>query len=134
MNQADQIREHARAQYVLPARRRGDKQLSISVRAVIRALGLNGRTPAVCNALKTGKFLEKNGLKVVETIGPKSGQSTTVVYTYEFVDEKPPLPEGKDDAWARLRGAFKDIFAELGGGEAYLRAERSNFYPPEKSE
>lgn len=32
-----------------------------------------------------------------------------------------------EDSWNRLRGILKDVFAELGGGEAYLRAERSNF-------
>jgi len=32
-----------------------------------------------------------------------------------------------DDSWARLRGALKDVFATFGGGEAYLRAERSGF-------
>jgi hypothetical protein len=31
------------------------------------------------------------------------------------------------DSWNRLRGILKDVLAELGGGEAYLRAERSNF-------
>jgi len=34
------------------------------------------------------------------------------------------------EAWTRLRGLLKEVFAELGGGEAYLRAERSNFYNP----
>jgi hypothetical protein len=34
----------------------------------------------------------------------------------------------RDDAWARLRGSMKDVFDELGGGAAYLRAERSQFY------
>lgn len=37
-------------------------------------------------------------------------------------------PAEKEDAWRKLRGTWKDIFAELGGGEAYLRGERSNFY------
>ena len=32
-----------------------------------------------------------------------------------------------EDPWNRLRGILKDVFAELGGGEAYLRAERNNF-------
>jgi hypothetical protein len=32
-----------------------------------------------------------------------------------------------EDSWNRMRGILKDVFAELGGGEAYLRAERSNF-------
>jgi hypothetical protein len=34
----------------------------------------------------------------------------------------------KEDPWTRLRGALKDVFAELGGGEQYLRAEREHFY------
>jgi len=34
-----------------------------------------------------------------------------------------------EDSWSRLRGILKDVFAELGGGEAYLRAERSNVQP-----
>jgi len=133
MRSADSIRLYGKEKYAVPARKRGDKGFSIRVGDVVRALGLVGRVPAVCSALKTGKFLKDNNLRIVETAAPKSGQSTTVVYTYEFVYEKPPLPGGKEDAWARLRGAFKDIFAELGGGEAYLRAERSNFYPPENS-
>jgi hypothetical protein len=36
--------------------------------------------------------------------------------------DKEPL-----DSWNRLRGMMKDVFAEFGGGEAYLRAERGNF-------
>jgi len=133
MSKADKIRLHGKKRYVMSARNRGDRRFSIQVGDVVRELGLIDRVPAVCSALKTGKFLKENGLQIVETIGPASGQSTTVVYTYEFVDEKPSFPDGKEDAWARLRGAFKDIFAELGGGEAYLRAERSSFYAPEKS-
>jgi hypothetical protein len=35
--------------------------------------------------------------------------------------------EEPEDSWNRLRGILKDVFAEFGGGEAYLRAERSNF-------
>jgi len=31
-----------------------------------------------------------------------------------------------EDSWNRLRGILTGVFAELGGGEAYLRAERSN--------
>jgi hypothetical protein len=33
-----------------------------------------------------------------------------------------------------LRGALKGVFAELGGGEAYLRDERKNFYPTKEDE
>ena len=33
----------------------------------------------------------------------------------------------RQEAWLRLRGCMKDIFAELAGGEAYLRQEREEF-------
>jgi hypothetical protein len=127
MSNADKIRLHGRKRYVLSARNRGDKRFSIRVGDVVRELGLMDRVPAVCSALKTNEFLKDNDLQLVETVGPKSGQSTTVVYTYEFVGTK-PSPSKEEDPWLRLRGAYKDIFVELGGGEAYLRAERSNFY------
>lgn len=127
MSNADRIRLHGRERYVLPAKSRGDRRFSIRVGDVVRALSLIGRVPAVCSALKTGQFLEENGLQLVHTVAPQSGQSTTVTYTYEFMDSN-LSPAGKGDVLKRLRGALKDIFTELGGGEAYLRAERGSFY------
>jgi len=35
--------------------------------------------------------------------------------------------EEPEDSWNRFRGILKDIFAEFGGREAYLRAERRDF-------
>jgi hypothetical protein len=35
--------------------------------------------------------------------------------------------EAPKDSWKRLRGILKDVLAEYGGGDAYLRAERSEF-------
>ena len=129
MRDADQIRRHARERYVLPAQQRKQKRFSINAGNVVRELKMAGRTPAVCSALKTRRFLQSNDLRLVGASGPKSGQSTTVTYTYEFVDSQKAGDEGKDrqDAWNRLRGALKDVFAEYGGGEAYLRAERASF-------
>lgn len=131
MANADQIRVHAREKYVLPARQRKQKRFSINAGDVVRELRLTGRAPAVCSALKTRQFLERNDLRLVGASGPKSGQSTTVTYTYEFVEGGRSSPE-HDDSWKKLRGTLKDVFAELGGGEAYLRAERSTFYSPEE--
>ncbi|MGH9528572.1 MAG: hypothetical protein ACRD2S_01490 [Terriglobales bacterium] len=45
------------------------------------------------------------------------------------VNEAKTLPP--NDPLLQLRGMLKDIFAELGGGEAYLCGERDNFYEPE---
>lgn len=131
MANADKIRLHAREKYVLPARERKQKRFSINAGNVVRELRLAGRAPAVCSALKTRRFLEWNDLRLVDTSGPKSGQSTTVTYTYEFVEGDRSSPD-HDDSWEKLRGTFKDVFADLGGGEAYLRAERSKFYSTEE--
>jgi hypothetical protein len=35
--------------------------------------------------------------------------------------------DARQQAWLRLRGALKDVYAEYGGGEAYLRKERQEF-------
>ncbi len=128
MTNADKIRLYGQEKYVLLARQQKLNRFSIRVGDIVRDLKLIGRAPSVCSALKTNEFLGKNDLRLVETAGPKSGQSTTVVYTYEFKNSN-DSPPPTEDSWTRLRGALKDVFSELGGGESYLRAERSNFYP-----
>jgi len=128
----------SRERYVIPARARKEDRFSIRVGDVIRDLKLSGHVLAgcspVCSALKTREFLQENSLRLVDKSGPPSGQSTTVTYTYEFVAEekKDDKVGDRQDAWNRLRGALKDVFAELGGGENYLRNERANFYGPGK--
>lgn len=126
---AESIRHHAIREYVSPARQRRDKTFSINVGRVHRELGLNNLVPSVCSALSSKKFLTGARLDLVAKTGPPSGRSTSVTYTYKFVDAQPSDPQ---DAWNRLRGALKDVFAELGGGENYLRNERANFYGPGK--
>ena len=127
---ADDIREYSAKAFVVPARQRGQERFSIRVGDVVRELRLYRSIPAVCSALKTKEFRRANGLRLVDETGPKSGLSTTTVYTYEFVDPERPA-DPNVDAWSRLRGALKEVFAELGGGEAYLQAERSKFYAAE---
>jgi hypothetical protein len=124
---ADNIRTHSREKYVVPARMRQLEKFSIRAGDVVRELKLLGRVPAVCSALKSRAFLEQNCLRIVDRTGPISGQSTTVTYTYEFVDG-PDSPQANSDPWTELRGTLKSVFAGLGGGEAYLRGERENFY------
>ena len=128
---ADDIREYGAKAFVVPARQRGQERFSIRVGDVVRELRLYRSIPAVCSALKTKEFRRANGLRLVDETGPKSGLSTTTVFTYEFVDTERP-EEASVDAWSRLRGALKEVFAELGGGEAYLQAERSKFYAAEE--
>src|SRR6202521_1476035 len=132
MKLSDTIRAHGREKYVLPAREKRVSRFSIRAGDVVHELGIGGgRAPAVGSALKTHQFLRDNELRLIEATGPKSGQSTTVIYTYEFANSSASAKS--EDAWSKLRGTLKDVFAELGGGEAYLRAERSNFYGHEGS-
>jgi hypothetical protein len=56
-----------------------------------------------------------------------------VVYDLKtfMADENEPRDKNqvaRREAWLSLRGILKDVYAEYGGGEAYLRQERENFY------
>jgi hypothetical protein len=128
---SDAIRHHAYEKYVSAARNRSDKTVSINVGEVHRALALNNRVPLVCAALGSKKFLTEHGLRIISKTGPPSGQSTTVTFTYEIMDcDQKKSADVQLEAWLKLRGIGKDIFASYGGGEAYLRQERANFYGP----
>ncbi len=130
---SDAVRRHAYEKYIASARRRREKTVAINVGEVHRALALSNRVPLVCAALGSKKFLTEHGLRIVSKTGPPSGQSTTVTFTYEIVGKKQDdVQLARQEAWNRLRGSMKDIFAELGGGENYLRNERANFYAPGK--
>lgn len=123
---------------MLPAGQKREKRFSIRAGDVVHDMKINGYAPAVCSALKTREFLRSNNLRLVDRTGPESGLSTTVTYTYEFIDtpdlSSSPGRPSRDEAWKRLRGLLKDVFSELGGGEAYLRAERSSFNKPRERE
>jgi hypothetical protein len=128
---SDAIRRHAYEKYVLQARRRKEKIISINVGEVHREMGLSNRVPSVCAALGSKKFLNEHGLRIVSKTGPPSGQSTTVTFLYEIVHSKPEK-QSADEMWESLRGIGKDTYASFGGGEEYLRQERASFYAPGK--
>jgi hypothetical protein len=134
---SDHVREQARRN-VEAARRQGIDRFSINVGEVQKESKLRNRVSLVCSALRSKKFLQANGLRFVSESGPPSGMSTTVTYTYEFVEgensgrskasgDSGGTPQSRQQAWEKLRGALKDVFAAYGGGEAYLRAERASF-------
>ncbi len=126
---SDLVRQYARDTYLRPARRRGEKRISIHVGTVHKVLALNNRVPLVCAALKSKKFLEENALSLISKTGPPSGQSTTVTFTYEILDSRGE-DSGPTEPLLKLRGIAKDLFRELGGGEAFIREERNNFSNP----
>jgi len=131
---SDQIREHVRINYVEPARLGRQGRFSVRCGTVEKELGMSNRIAHVCTALKTPKFLDPNGLRLVETSGPPSGTSTTVVYTYEFRDPVPSVVTSKAPAtgsiYAKLRqmeGILKEVYKELGGSERAIRDEREGY-------
>ena len=141
---SDQIRLLAREKYVRPALRNGKTRFTIIVKAVWNdlqdeGLPVTGRTPQICSALQTKKFLKENGLEIEEVEGPPSKVSPTVVVHYRVVKpgqseqppkahdrEKGPLNEETPEEWAhrvtgQIRGLLKEELAEYGGAEGFIR-------------
>ncbi len=95
---------------------------------------MSNRTAHICAALKAEKFLEANGLRLVDKSAPKSGTSTTVVYTYEFRGSAPGAASfqapGSASIYAKLRqmeGVLREVYAQLGGAERAIREEREGY-------
>lgn len=127
----DRVREYARREYIEPARRHGEITVRIVAGDVHKALGLHNRSPQVCSALRSHKFLEENHLALVKAEGPPGGMSTTMTFTYRLLETREQsTPEA--DRFLRIYGIGKEVFESLGGGEAFIRSERENFYGSKK--
>lgn len=126
---AQRIKEFVSREYVSSAQKAGKKRFTVRAGEVVKALSLKGRAPAVCSALRARDFLRNNQLRIVGEEGPPSGQSTSVAITYEF-DGKPEKQETVYEALMKLAGSAKEMFAELGGGVAFIRRERSAWKDP----
>jgi hypothetical protein len=126
---ADRVRDYARREYVEPARRRHESTICIAADEVQKAMKLGNRVSVVCHALKSHKFLDENHLVLEQSVGPPSGKSATVIFTYRLLraTDQPSSQQG-ESPFLRLRGIAKEIFQSVGGGEAFIRKEREAFY------
>jgi hypothetical protein len=134
MKLTDQAKRHVISAYVNPARRRGEKTIRVRVGNVQKELGWSNRTPSVFSTLSSKQFQQEAGVELVEKMGgPASGgPSTTVQFVYRLLDEesrREPLRRRKitvqnGAGLEKLYGILADAYAEFGGGEAYLEAER----------
>ena len=122
------IRDYAQAQYIEPARRRGDPSVRIVAGDVHKALRLVNRVPTVCQALASREFLRQNHLTVEAREGPPSGLGTRASFTYRVTGE--PHPSAAEDPLLRIWGIGKDLFANPGDWEASIRRDRERFYGP----
>lgn len=125
--QSQIVRDYARQQSIDPARRRGEQTVRIVAGEVHRALRLTNLVPAVCSALRGKKFLTENHLVLEKSEGPPSGMSTSVVFTYR-IEGTDPRGKTRKSHFLQARGIAKEVFESLGGGEAFLKAERDDFY------
>ena len=135
MKPTDQTKEHVIATYVRPARLKGANVVQVRVGAVQKELGWTNRTPSVFSTLSSKEFQREAGVELIEKRGgpPSGGPSTTVQFVYRILDgstsEKPSsrefriIPNGA--GLEKLYGILADEFKELGGGEAFLKAERN---------
>jgi hypothetical protein len=133
MKPTDQTKKHVIARYVKPARLKGENTIQIRVGTVQKELGWTNRTPSVFSTLSSREFQNEAGLELIEKKGgpPSGGPSTTVQFVYRLLQEgnrqSPHLatkPSSNGAGLDQLYGIFKNEYAELGGGEAYLRSER----------
>lgn len=141
MNASDQVRAYVRNHYITPARKAGASTVRVRAGEVHKALKWNlRRVPQVCAALSTQKFLESANVELLEKNGPPSGQSTTVEFTFKLLDEDKtysPLARRTSESQATqdgtglesLYGILEDEFKALGGGDAFLKAERAAWGP-----
>lgn len=131
MSPTEMTKEHVIANYVRFARLRGDRTVQVRVGDVLKELGWTNRTPSVFSTLSSQSFQKEAGIELVRKIGgPASGgPSTTWVFEYKILDHEEPaetkttvVPNGS--GLLELKGILSDAFLQLGGGEAYLKAER----------
>jgi 5-methylcytosine-specific restriction protein B len=141
---ATEIRAHLRVKYLDPARRRGETLVTIVAGDIHKELGLRNRVPSVCQVMESKVLEREAGVKVSSKQGPPSGRGTTFTVTYLVepspaalaadpdVGVIPPYPSEGDRLFYELRGKGKEMYAKYGGGEAWLKKERANFYGPFK--
>lgn len=133
MKATDETKRHVISTYVMPARMKGEKEIQVRVGTVQKELGWTNRTPSVFSTLSSKEFQREAGVELIEKRGgPLSGgPSTTVQFVYKLVDRKAgqrhstqrPVPNGA--GLEKLYGILAGTYKELGGGEAYLKAERN---------
>jgi len=126
LSPTDQVRDYASRQYIDTARRRGESVVQIVAGDVHKALGFSNRIAVVCNALASKSFLQENKVVLESRVGPPSLVSTTVRFTYRLLRENGDAPSSPSP-FLGLRGIAKQVFQALGGGEAFIRAERDQF-------
>jgi hypothetical protein len=133
MNLSETVLQYVRANYVHPARKHGQAIVEVKAGDIHSGLRWSRRVPLVCSALSSQKFQNAAGVKLIGTKdAPPSGLSTRTIYRYEILDrdapsglrvDSPPPKRGLLAAY----GVAAHLYRQVGGGDAFLKAERENF-------
>lgn len=83
VSNADEIREYALQNFILPARLRGDRTVRIEAKSIHEGLGYKNRYPNVCSSIDSQKFKEL--ANVIEVGRSDVKQSSTVWWEFELV-------------------------------------------------
>ena len=76
MSHADEVRAYCQRVYVMPARERGEKRISIRAGDVHEGLKYRNRLPLVCSALGAKVFEEQARVSRIAVDGPFNGANT----------------------------------------------------------
>jgi hypothetical protein len=85
---AGMIRQHVLDNVIVPARARGEREVSVRAGEIHRHLGLRNRLPAVCAALGATVFSEMASVKVARVSGPANGATTEFTFQLVVVDSR----------------------------------------------
>jgi hypothetical protein len=132
MTPTDATKKHVISTYVEPARARGEEAIQVRVGNVVKELGWTNRTPSVFSTLSSQAFQREAGIELIEKRDgpPSGGPSTTVQFVYRILKDrdaasKPAKQIPSGQGLSELTGMGAGVFRRLGGGEAYLKAERT---------
>lgn len=84
MTQAEDIRQFVIANYIAPARTRGERRVTVRAGDVHRDMKLENSMPAVCSAIGGMRFWNEAGVRELSREGPAN--SSTVLFTFELVE------------------------------------------------
>lgn len=83
MSLANDVRQHCKETYIDPARKRGEKKVTIRSGDVHSDLNYRNRYPLVCSAIGSNLFEEMGKVKRISVEGPLNGVST--LFTFELI-------------------------------------------------
>lgn len=138
----EKVRSFVAENYIEPARRRGERTVTIHAGALSKVLQEQNilppnRFPIICGAMGSPLFAKKNRISLNSRKGPSSGLSSTATFTFTLDPTElppntvtpPPPPFGgtsgspPQTSFLSLRGILKATYRKLGGAESFHRSE-----------